>query len=284
MGSPNASMMVSAARVTLHRLDCARRPAGVSQIIPWRLRICQSPGARRAMLLPRRVFPYDAGMRQTLDERDARRLLGGGPVVLVTTSWRGNPNVMPAVFVTPLSIDPPLIGVAVHPARHTHDMIKFSEEFALNIPTRALLHHVQYAGSVSGVELNKMELMRLPSFAARKVDAPLLEGCAGWIECGVHDAYTIGDHTLFVGKVVAAQAEKDAFDGTWLLDDEEEKPLHYLGVNYYATLGAPFEARIPQPADIKRDVEEGVAELGGEEEAERRREAAERQAERDQRG
>jgi flavin reductase (DIM6/NTAB) family NADH-FMN oxidoreductase RutF len=152
---------------------------------------------------------------------------------------------MPAIFVTPLSITPPLIGVAVHASRHTHDMIKYSEEFALNIPTRELLHHVQYLGSVSGAELNKFELTRLPTFRARRIEAPLLEGCVGWIECGVHDAYVTGDHTLFVGSVVAVSAEKDAFDDTWLLNDPEEKPLHYLGVNYYSTLGARGSAHPP---------------------------------------
>jgi flavin reductase (DIM6/NTAB) family NADH-FMN oxidoreductase RutF len=219
-------------------------------------------------------------MRHTIDDMDARRLLGGGPVVLVTTAWRGNHNVMPAAFVTPLSLDPPLIGVAVHASRHTHDMIKYSEEFALNVPTRELLHHVQYLGSVSGVELNKLELTRLPTFRARRVDAPLLEGCVGWIECGVHDAYAIGDHTLFVGKVAAASAEKEAFGDTWLLADPEEKPLHYLGVNYYAVLGERLEARIPAAADVKRDVDAGVAQIGDEEEAERRAEESERREER----
>ncbi len=223
-------------------------------------------------------------MRHSIPETDARRLLGGGPVVLVSTAWRGNYNVMPAVFVMPLSIDPPLIGVAVHPARHTHDMIKYSEEFALSIPTRDLLHHVQYLGSVTGAQLNKLELTRLPTFRARKVDAPLLEGCVGWIECGVEDAYQIGDHTLFVGKVAAAQAESDAFDETWLLTDPELKPLHYLGVNDYGVLDERLEARIPQPADIKRDVEEGVAQIGDEKEAERRREGEEREREEQERG
>ena len=218
-------------------------------------------------------------MRHSIDERDARRLLGGGPVALVTTAWHGNHNVMPAAFVTPLSIDPPLIGVAVHPARHTHDMIRFSEEFALNIPTRELLHHCQYLGSVTGAELNKFELTRLPTFRARKVSAPLLEGCIGWIECGVDDAYTIGDHTLFVGKVVAASAEQDAFDETWLLADPEESPLHYLGVNFYAVLAERLAARIPQPVDIKADVEAGEAVLGDEEEAAKRREEREREEE-----
>jgi len=184
-------------------------------------------------------------MRQSIREQDARRLLGGGPVVLVSTSWRGNYNVMPAVFVTPLSFEPPLIGLAVHPSRHTHDMIKYSEEFALNIPSRELLHHCQYLGSVSGRDLNKLELTKLPVFSARKVDAPLLEGCVGYIECGVQDAMTTGDHTFFIGKVVAAQVEKEAFDETWLLADADLKPLHYLGLNRYSLLGERLEARVP---------------------------------------
>src|SRR5581483_4153200 len=223
-------------------------------------------------------------MRHSVDPMDARRLLGGGPVVIITTAWHGGQDAMPCAFVTPLSIDPPLVGVAVHPARHTHDMIKFSEEFALNIPTRQLLHHVQYLGSTSGAELNKLELTRLPTFRARKVDAPLLEGCVGWIECGVDDAYRIGDHTLFVGKVVAAQADKEAFEDAWLLDDAEMKPLHYLGVNFYAVLAERLEARIPAAADIKRDVEAGEAQLGDEAEAAQRREQAEREAAERERG
>ena len=223
-------------------------------------------------------------MRHTIDERDARRLLGGGPVTLLTTAWRGNTNVMPAVFVSPLSIDPPLIGVAVHPARHTHDMIKYSEEFALNIPTQALLHHCQYLGSVTGTELNKLELTGLPTFTARRVQAPLLEGCVGWIECGIEDAYTVGDHTLFVGKVAAASAEQDAFSDVWLLGDPEERPLHYLGANYYAVLAERLEARIPAPADIKRDVEAGSAAIGDEEEAARRKEHREASEEQERRG
>ncbi len=217
-------------------------------------------------------------MRQSIPETDARRLLGGGPVALVTTAWRGNYNVMPAVFATALSFQPPLIGLAVHPSRHTHDMIKFSEEFALNIPGRELLHHCQYLGSVSGRDLNKLELTKLPVFSARKVDAPLLEGCVGYIECGVEDAMTTGDHTFFIGKVVAAQVEQDAFDGTWLLDDDELKPLHYLGVNLYSLLGERLEARVPQAqaeVSAQEQIESGVADARDETEERREREAGE---------
>jgi flavin reductase (DIM6/NTAB) family NADH-FMN oxidoreductase RutF len=217
-------------------------------------------------------------MRQAIAGTEARRLLGGGPVTLVTTSWRGNYNVMPAAFVTPTSFEPPLVAVAVHPSRHTHDMIRYSEEFALNIPSRELLHHCQYLGSVTGREMNKLELTKLPTFRARHVEAPLLEGCVAYIECGVHDAYTTGDHTLFIGKVVAAQVEKEAFDETWLLADPDLKPLHYLGVNIYSLLGERLEARVPQPeeeATTEEQVEEGLEEGGTELAEQREREAEE---------
>ena len=219
-------------------------------------------------------------MRHSISPLDSRRLLGGGPVVLVTTAWRGNYNVMPAALVTPLSFDPPLIGLAVHPTRHTHDMIKYSEEFALNLPTGELLHHCQYLGGVSGREADKLELTKLPTFRARRVDAPLLEGCLGYIECGVEDALIIGDHTLFVGKVVAAQVEKEAFDETWLLADPDLKPLHYLGLNHYAHLDQRLEARVPQ-AEEEEPTEEQVA-AGLEQAAEEQEREAE-QVERDRR-
>ncbi len=222
-------------------------------------------------------------MRKTLDEMEARRLLTAGPVVLVTTSWHAKTNVMPVAYAMPLSFKPPLVGIAVHPSRHTHDMIRFSEEFAINVPGRELIHHVQYLGSVSGKELDKFELTKLPTLKARKVGAPLIEGCIGYIECGLEDALRVGDHTLFVGRVVAASADDEAFDETWLLADDDYKPLHYLGLSRYAILGEKMEARVPEPAEEPEEkLEEAVEEqleLGREEEEKRREEEERRRRE-----
>jgi flavin reductase (DIM6/NTAB) family NADH-FMN oxidoreductase RutF len=190
---------------------------------------------------------------------------------------------MPVAYAMPLSFQPPLVGIAVHPSRHTHDMIRFSEEFAINVPSRSLIHHVQYLGSVSGKELDKFELTKLPTFKARKVEAPLIEGCVGYIECGLEDALRIGDHTLFVGRVVAASVDDEAFDETWLLADDDHKPLHYLGLNRYAILGEKLEARVPQPAEEPEErLEEAVEEqmeLGREGEEKRREEEERRRRE-----
>jgi flavin reductase (DIM6/NTAB) family NADH-FMN oxidoreductase RutF len=205
-------------------------------------------------------------MRRNLSEHDARRLLVSGPVVLVTTTWRGNDDVMPAAWSMPLSADPPLIGVAIHPSRHTHDMIRFSEEFALNIPGRQLLNHCQYFGSVTGRDTNKLEASKIPTFRARKIDVKLLDGCVAYIECGVEDILRIGDHSLFVGRVAAVSADEEAYNELWTLTDDDEKPLHYLGGSSYAILGSPLEARAPDPQsdaakEETREAEERQREL-----------------------
>jgi len=208
-------------------------------------------------------------MRRNLGELDARRLLAGAPVVLVTTRWHGVDNVMPVAWNMPLSHEPPLLGIAVHPSRHTYDMIRFSEQFALNFPGRLLMNHVQYLGIVSGREVQKIDVAKLPTFKAQRVDVPLLEGCLAWVECAVEDILRLGDHHLFVGKVLAVQVERDAFEEAWLLADDDLKPLHYLGGDLYAVLGERQQAKL-------RTTDEGAIEL--EETAEERERREEEEA------
>ena len=229
-------------------------------------------------------------VRRRMEEVDARRLLGGAPVAIVTTSWRNVANAMPLAWAMPVSVDPPLIAIAVHPGRHSHDMITFGEEFALNFPSKVILNHTQWLGMVSGLQGDKIEGSRLPYFRAKIIDAPLLEGCVGWIECAVHDSYTTGDHKLFIGRVMAAQADTDAFDfetGLWSLADDEYKPLSYLGGRTYSVLAAAFDAEVEQRSPeqmaeegLGRELEEVEAERAiKREEAEEARHAQERRGE-----
>src|SRR5262245_45934651 len=91
----------------------------------------------------------------------AARIMQGGPVALVTTADRGVANVIPVAWHMPVSARPPLVAVAIEQSRHSAEMISHSEQFALNFPTRALLHHVQYLASISGSEIDKFEATQL---------------------------------------------------------------------------------------------------------------------------
>ena len=86
-------------------------------------------------------------MRRLCDPTDARRMLNPGPVAIVTTEWRGIPNAAPIAWCVALSMEPPLVGIVVHPHRHTSDMIRFSDGFAINIPGPNLLKQTAFLGT-----------------------------------------------------------------------------------------------------------------------------------------
>jgi len=181
-------------------------------------------------------------MKVEIPLSQAIRLINPGPVVLVTARYKDAVNVMAAAWTTPISHAPPLVGVSISPRRFTHDLIKRSGEFVLNVPGRNLLEQVELCGSLSGRDVDKFKEARLTPVDAKEVRAPLIEECLGHLECAVVEALDLGDHTLFVGQVVAAWAEKEAFDDTWLLEDEEAKPLHHLGGAYFGVLEERLKA------------------------------------------
>ena len=183
----------------------------------------------------------------------AGRLINAGPVVLITSRYKDRVNVMTAAWVTPLSFRPPMVGIAIHPARFTHDLIKKSEQFVINVPGISLLNAVEICGTYSGKDVDKFAKAGITPVDALEVDVPLVEECLGHIECVLVDAFTTGDHTLFVGQIVAASAAEGVFDRVWTLEDEEAKPLHHLGGKFYALL----EKRIESPPLEKEEAEEG---------------------------
>ncbi len=172
-----------------------------------------------------------------IDLSRATRLLQPGPIALVTAKFKNVANVMVAAWVTNISNDPPLVALAVYPARFTHDLIIKSGQFALNIPPRPLLEKVKRIAETSGEDVDKFVTNKLTLYEAKQVNAPLIVECVGQLECGVMDTVRAGNHTLFLAEIVAASADELAFDGErWTLADESVKPLHHLGGNAYSLL------------------------------------------------
>lgn len=180
--------------------------------------------------------------KNELDLSRATRLLEPGPIALVTVRYKNKANVMVAAWVTAVSSDPPMVALAVYPGRYTHDLLEKSGQFALNFPPRALAPQVMLIGQLSGEETDKFVRAKLTLYEARQVSAPLIVECVGHLECGLVETLRAGNHTLFLAEIVAASVEEAAFDGErWTLADDETKPLHHLGGNFYAALGEPFE-------------------------------------------
>jgi flavin reductase (DIM6/NTAB) family NADH-FMN oxidoreductase RutF len=181
--------------------------------------------------------------KQALDLRMATRLLSPGPVTLLTTQYRGQPNVMAVAWAAPVSLDPPLIGVAIYPGRLTHEFLLKSEQFVLNVPSLEIITATHQCGIISGRAGDKFAATGLTPELATEVDPPLIAECLAHLECGVVERVRLGDHDLFVGQPLALAADEAAFDGFWQTDGEEgSQILHHLGADRYAALAKTYRA------------------------------------------
>lgn len=167
----------------------------------------------------------------------ASRLINHGPTVLITSAWKDKINVMTAAWQMPVSFKPLLVAVAIGRTRFTHGLIEKSGEFVIAVPQFGILEKVWCCGTHSGRDTDKFSLCGLTPLAGRKVKAPLIEECIGNIECRVSDRHTAGDHTIFVGEVVAASVQEGAFDEHLQVDLETARTVHHLGGRLFCCPG-----------------------------------------------
>ena len=181
--------------------------------------------------------------------RDALRMLAPGPLALVTTMYRDQPNVMTAAWMQPISLSPMLISVAVQPSSLTHEFITKTEVFTINFPTLESLNAVYLAGMVSGRDQDKFETSGLTPEPGVATEAPLIAECVAHIECNVRDRVSIGDHDLFVATPMRVTALEEAFNGVWVTENDAGRVLHHLGGDRFSALGKSYQGTMPEPDD-----------------------------------
>lgn len=180
--------------------------------------------------------------KRPLDISKVTGLVNHGPTVLVSCSHDGKRNLITLAWTSPVSADPRLVAVAVAPGRFSHDLIRESREFVVNVPSSEILPAVWECGTVSGRDVDKFESAGLTAEQAQSVKAPLVAECFAHIECRVVAAPVLGDHTLFVGEVLAASAELEAFDGHLTLREPYHTLHHLGGRDFVTTAGVRLQA------------------------------------------
>ena len=151
-------------------------------------------------------------------------------VVAIIVSLRpdGKPNAMVAAWHTPVSVNPPIVAIAIAPSRLTHKLIQNSGEFTINIPDKALIKQVEVAGNNSGETMDKSTLFKyVPS---KILKTPIVEDAIGVIECKLNRMQEMGDHSVVFGNIVNVSAK--GFGEVW----RANMPLLHLGTNFYSEL------------------------------------------------
>jgi flavin reductase (DIM6/NTAB) family NADH-FMN oxidoreductase RutF len=129
-------------------------------------------------------------------------------VALLTSAAGGRENVMAAEWAMLVSFAPMSWIVSVRPSHATHDLVEQSGEFGLSFCSdrQARLSHV--SGSYSLHEVDKWTLADFPTYPAKKIGAPMIDGAALNVECRVIATHKL-DYTIFIAEALWARYEPD---------------------------------------------------------------------------
>jgi len=139
-------------------------------------------------------------------------------VLAVSADKDGKANVITLGWNMPTSSRPPMAAISVGLTRYSHQLISEGGEFVLCFPSEDMEAAVRYCGTHSGREVDKFKETGLTPLPAKYVKPPLIGECVVNMECRVVGQLRTGDHTIFVGEILAAY-----------LSEEKKKVLFNLG-------------------------------------------------------
>jgi len=150
-------------------------------------------------------------MAKPRDKRDfpvseIRRFLEPGPIVLVSSAWRGQTNIMTMGWHMVMEFVPSRVGCFITPANHSFEMIRRSKACVINLPTADMATTVVDIGNCSGRDVDKFARFGLTAVPAEKVSAPSIAECYASFECKVVDTGLLRKYSQFVLEVVKAHA------------------------------------------------------------------------------
>jgi flavin reductase (DIM6/NTAB) family NADH-FMN oxidoreductase RutF len=159
---------------------------------------------------------------------EVRRFIEPGPVVLVSSFWKNETNIMTMGWHMIMETEPSLIGCYIWTVDYSYDMIRKSKECVINIPTVDIATQVVSIGNSSGREINKFETFQLTPVPSVTVKAPLIKECFANFECKLVDSSLIKKYSLFVFEVTKAHVA---------ISPKFPQTIHYRGNGLFMLSG-----------------------------------------------
>lgn len=122
-------------------------------------------------------------------------------VTVITTAGPDDHYGMTANAFSSVSLDPPLVLVCVVAGTRGAEALTNNGIFAVNILTEEQEQLSRYFSSRSRPR-GKASFEEVPH-RAEVTGAPIIEGCAAFLDCRVHATHEAGDHLIFIGEVQA---------------------------------------------------------------------------------
>ena len=127
----------------------------------------------------------------------------GSGVTIVTTAHEGSWKGTTASSLSSVSLNPPMISVCLAQKLYTHQLVKTNGVFAVNI---LAAHQLEIGKLFAGMYPEIEDRFAQNSWETAVSGSPVLQDALGWVDCKIAHAYPAGDHTIFVGNVLAGNS------------------------------------------------------------------------------
>ena len=115
--------------------------------------------------------------------------------------------------------------VGIVPTRYSHQLIKESGCFVVNLVDKNYQETFAYLGSHSKRDEDKLTIAKVNLAEAKTINAPILPDCPVNIECTIVDSLLTGSHEMFIGKIEYVHADQQLVDGKGDIDFSQIKFL-----------------------------------------------------------
>jgi len=120
-------------------------------------------------------------------------------VTVVTTEQEGTPYGMTVAAFSSLSLHPPLVLICIEKSVRTHEAIATAGKFGVSILSQSQTDVSNRFASRSEDKFSGIATHRGSS------GVPLVDGAITTLECSLREQFPGGDHSIFVGEVVAIE-------------------------------------------------------------------------------
>lgn len=150
-------------------------------------------------------------------------LLNPLPAIMVSCQRPGEkPNIITLAWAGTICSDPVMVSISVRKERYSHDIIRDTGEFVINLTTKDLAFATDFCGVRSGRDVDKFQEMHLTSLPSQKVAPCGIAESPLNLECKVTQVLELGSHDMFIAKVVGVTVDERCLNSKGTLRMNQE--------------------------------------------------------------
>lgn len=131
------------------------------------------------------------------------------PAALIVSGTFEKANIATIAWITNLSGQPPILGMAMGKKKYSLELIRQYKEFSVNIPSSGYVKETDFCGITSGRNVDKFQKTGFTKLESSKISSPIIKECPLNLECKWHSEVDFGNTVLVVGNILETHFDAD---------------------------------------------------------------------------